>query len=610
MQILDVNIHTDRTSAPQAAKLGESVADSSFRFDEALGSEQERRSIDDQVNKVAAKIAGESEQQSAGPKDLKTGQPAENTLSDESTEQSSADWHDFLQSLTKLDKAADGEELESVTAGSELAVLGSGVATKAESSSVSVTVEEPTEMLALLDQFGINLTDKEKHNLLVNGKLIATLVTKINDALNVSSPVLSVVELQQQLTQLLPVQTEQTAATAAELPLIDSLSDEQQAELNEALAELVKGNPEALKEWLAKQNLSAELKQPLLNLINETAGAIASLTNAELLDEIKIQLAEVFSAVVTLTKVKQSTDGNANLAPDSTNKLQQTIQQLTDRLSSIDTTVTRQSVAEQAGASQVAVQQVAFTPPALVAPPAENKVLLAFSNAAQELRAVLQDSARDDSRDVPLMRGFEQQLTAHVVADGAKNINPSFMVGAQQTPVAQPAVTAQAVRAMPSPSQQVDTPFEQARQNQQYLDITSPQAPVQLKDQIAVMFNNRNQVAEMRLDPPELGRLNIRLQMSGEQQASVAFIVNSPQAREAIEHAMPRLREMLEEQGIQLTDSNVREESSQLAQESGQQQKGGKEGMHSSADSEEALDEEPMHLANVETPKGLIDYYV
>ncbi|WP_421866716.1 flagellar hook-length control protein FliK [Motiliproteus sp.] len=62
--------------------------------------------------------------------------------------------------------------------------------------------------------------------------------------------------------------------------------------------------------------------------------------------------------------------------------------------------------------------------------------------------------------------------------------------------------------------------------------------------------------AELRLDPPELGSLNVRLNLHGEQ-ASLSFTSPHAHVRDALEQQMPRLREMLAESGIELADSNV-----------------------------------------------------
>ena len=140
------------------------------------------------------------------------------------------------------------------------------------------------------------------------------------------------------------------------------------------------------------------------------------------------------------------------------------------------------------------------------------------------------------------------------------------------------------------------TAVEQARQIQQHIDLFGPQAPAQLREQVMVMVNNRHQYAEMRLDPSELGKLQIRIQMNNENQATVQFTVNSPQAREAVEQALPKLRDMLEQQGLQLADTDVREER--------EQQFAGREGQGNGAAgvNSESSDAEPNELTNTSRP--------
>ncbi|EKE80514.1 flagellar hook-length control protein FliK [Idiomarina xiamenensis] len=107
------------------------------------------------------------------------------------------------------------------------------------------------------------------------------------------------------------------------------------------------------------------------------------------------------------------------------------------------------------------------------------------------------------------------------------------------------------------------TSFAQAlRQSQQSLDGNDPQAALQLRERVLMMVNQGVQRADIRLDPPELGGLHIRLHVQNDQ-ASVHFQVQHQQSREIVEQALPRLKEMLEQQGLQLADSNVSEQRQQ-----------------------------------------------
>jgi flagellar hook-length control protein FliK len=75
-------------------------------------------------------------------------------------------------------------------------------------------------------------------------------------------------------------------------------------------------------------------------------------------------------------------------------------------------------------------------------------------------------------------------------------------------------------------------------------------------DRMVWMANHGQSRAELVLTPPHLGRIEISLSMSGDQ-ANVVFIAASPAAREALENAMPRLREILADAGVTLAQTQV-----------------------------------------------------
>ncbi|MGX9459968.1 flagellar hook-length control protein FliK [Shewanella sp. A14] len=77
-----------------------------------------------------------------------------------------------------------------------------------------------------------------------------------------------------------------------------------------------------------------------------------------------------------------------------------------------------------------------------------------------------------------------------------------------------------------------------------------------MKQQLITMVSNGIQQAEIRLDPPELGHLTVKIQIQGDQ-TQVQFHVAQSQTRDIVEQAMPRLRDMLSQEGLQLTDSHV-----------------------------------------------------
>ena len=144
---------------------------------------------------------------------------------------------------------------------------------------------------------------------------------------------------------------------------------------------------------------------------------------------------------------------------------------------------------------------------------------------------------------------------------------------------------------------------------QKAINITKPEGHQQLAEKVRWMVNTKNLVAEIRLDPAELGSVHIKVAVSGES-ATVNFVVQSLQARDAVDTATPRLREMLAEKGIELGQSSVREENDgQQGKEDGEL---ARDGGHAFGDSEDVdVSEQVLAEQNiVNGALGGIDYFV
>ncbi len=92
-----------------------------------------------------------------------------------------------------------------------------------------------------------------------------------------------------------------------------------------------------------------------------------------------------------------------------------------------------------------------------------------------------------------------------------------------------------------------------------------------LQDKVMVMVQQKIRQVDIRLDPPELGSMQVRLNLQNEQ-ASVHFIVQHQQAKEVLDQNMPKLRDMLAEQGVNVGDTNVGHHNAQAENENGQGQ--------------------------------------
>ena len=130
----------------------------------------------------------------------------------------------------------------------------------------------------------------------------------------------------------------------------------------------------------------------------------------------------------------------------------------------------------------------------------------------------------------------------------------------------------------------------------------------QIGQRVQLMASNRLQTAEIRLTPAELGPLRIQVAVD-DGAASVTFHAASAVTRDAIEQALPRLREMLAESGLTLGQTDIGEQGVQH---------GGREGSddapavtHAAADPADDPDGEAtsgQHRRTIES-SGLVDMF-
>lgn len=90
--------------------------------------------------------------------------------------------------------------------------------------------------------------------------------------------------------------------------------------------------------------------------------------------------------------------------------------------------------------------------------------------------------------------------------------------------------------------------------------VKSPQWGQALAHRVSFMANNQIQQAQITLNPEKLGPIQIRLQIDREQQVQVSMLATQGTTREALETAMPRLKEMLEQSGMNLVSVDISDE--------------------------------------------------
>lgn len=141
--------------------------------------------------------------------------------------------------------------------------------------------------------------------------------------------------------------------------------------------------------------------------------------------------------------------------------------------------------------------------------------------------------------------------TSFVAANGAAaeaQVNP-VTTGSSELNIA----PMQTVSAAPTPTATLSAPLATPAWQAQLSQQVNEQA-----QQIVNMRVQNDQSVRLRLHPAELGPLMISMKVE-DQSAQLQFVSGHHQVRQAVEQALPQLREILAEQGIELSQSSVRD---------------------------------------------------
>ena len=165
---------------------------------------------------------------------------------------------------------------------------------------------------------------------------------------------------------------------------------------------------------------------------------------------------------------------------------------------------------------------------------------------------------------------------------------------------------ADAQKMVQSPASPAQTPIAQANNSQDALmqKMLNPAWSRALGERAVMMAQQGPRLAEVRLDPPELGALRIRVQVHGNDQVSLTFNAPNASVREVLEQSLPRLREMFAEQGMNLADASVSDQS----REQNSEQAHARESGRGDASAREEFGELPANRTELRKV-GIIDYY-
>jgi flagellar hook-length control protein FliK len=127
-----------------------------------------------------------------------------------------------------------------------------------------------------------------------------------------------------------------------------------------------------------------------------------------------------------------------------------------------------------------------------------------------------------------------------------------------------------------------------------------------VKDKVMLMISQKLQQFDITLDPPELGNMQVRVNLQGEQ-ATVNFIVQNQQAKDALEQNMHKLKESLAELGVDVGDANV-EQQSQQSDENNESENNNNNSLENTAEASDVV-EHNLSARMLNSSTSAVDYY-
>lgn len=211
-----------------------------------------------------------------------------------------------------------------------------------------------------------------------------------------------------------------------------------------------------------------------------------------------------------------------------------------------------------------AIQPAIVTNAGTVRPPAlselNGKSLISGDEPATSLLDEQLEAGKATTvRDTGLATAFSNALekassSATAQAPGGLVRNEAANIAAETNAATPPAGWVNGTEAMAAGRQVQDS--AQTRQTSVSPHIQTPAWPQHFGEKVVWLAKNDQQSAQININPPQLGPVQITINLSGDQ-ASLAFASPHAEVRQAIESAMPQLKDMLSAAGINLGQSNV-----------------------------------------------------
>ena len=130
----------------------------------------------------------------------------------------------------------------------------------------------------------------------------------------------------------------------------------------------------------------------------------------------------------------------------------------------------------------------------------------------------------------------------------------------------------------------------------------------EFNQRIMMMIGQKIQSAEIKLNPEELGSIDVSIKFNQDQQASIVFASPHSVTRDALEQGAQRLRDMLEQNGVDVDNVDIQENLAHDRHDKGDDERGvatNAKGQDGVSDADEGMDGQ---VATIESD-SLVDFY-
>jgi len=186
-------------------------------------------------------------------------------------------------------------------------------------------------------------------------------------------------------------------------------------------------------------------------------------------------------------------------------------------------------------------------------------------------------------------RSLEQQMTVRAMDDAITKSEGKELLGGAEI------ASLDRKGSLPTGLQTINVPLKH------------PQWGQALGQRIVFMSNNSLQQAQITLNPQSLGQIQVTLQLDKDQKMHISLAAQNGMTRESMENALPKLREMMEQAGVQVASVDVREQKQHFSENESRHENHDKNRTENNLAEGGLTEESP--LATVGLTDNIVDYY-